>query len=701
MRWIDDSKATNIGATLAALRGYPAGSLHLILGGQAKGQDFGVLADEVRRTVVRLYVIGVDGPEIADRSGRRRTGGELRHPGRGGRAERGPRPNAGMTVLVGAGLRLLRPVHRIRPARRCLCRSGEGGGGGVPIKQRFDRLLLGAAILQMGVGLALLASASWLIATERYGRPGSYFFTWQAATALVGLGVLVICMHLRSDLLTDPKLARFGVGLAWILLAAAFVQPPVAATHRWLSIGGSFPPAVGCWRGWPSRSSPRWSSTAHDAKAGRRAGSGCWRRCVRSTAILIIAEPDLGSGALLLVVLAAMAFVAGMPIRMIAAPAVVGVVALGVAVVTSPYRLARVRAFLDPDAATAAGWQSYQSLVAIGSGGITGRGYGTGLQKLFFLPEPHTDFIFSITGEELGLIGLLGLLGLITLITWRGLRIASRLALHGSGPARLRSDLRLRRSEPDPHDRLPRSPASQGHSAAPGQLWQDRSRGHPGFGGSAAQPFTGGERMSRRVVIAGGGTGGHVFPGLAVAAELQSLGVDVHWLGARRGLEAELVPERKVPITLVDLEGIQARSPAAAARAVTLLPRAVMTAVRVLLELEPLAVMGVGGYASAAGLAAAGLLGVPTVLQEQNSIPGMTNRFLAPWADLICCGFADAVGHFPSLPAEWTGNPVRRQFFEIEDVDPHDPPRLLVLGGSQGSLFLNRVLPRALAILDR
>ena len=206
--------------------------------------------------------------------------------------------------------------------------------------------------------------------------------------------------------------------------------------------------------------------------------------------------------------------------------------------------------------------------------------------------------------------------------------------------------------------------------------------------------------MSRRVLVAGGGTGGHIFPGLAVAAELQSLGVEVHWLGARRGLEAELVPERKLPLTLVELEGIQARGPVAAARAVTLLPRAVITAVRTLLEFEPLAVVGVGGYASAAGLAAAGLLGVPTVLQEQNSIPGMTNRFLAPWADLVCCGFADAVAHFPSLPAEWTGNPVRRHFFEIEAVEPHDPPRLLVLGGSQGSLFLNRILPRALTILQ-
>jgi len=296
----------------------------------------------------------------------------------------------------------------------------------MPIKQRFDRLLLGAAILQMGVGLALLASASWLIATERYGRPGSYFFTWQAATALVGLGVLVVCMHLRSDLLTEPRLARFGVGLSWLLLAAAFLQPPVAATHRWLSVGGlSLQPSV----------LARIALTVFAAVELERARREDWpaqrlwvvAAICAATVVLIIAEPDLGSGALLLVVLAAMAFVAGMPMRMIAAPAAGGVLALAVAVVASPYRLARVRAFFDPDATTAAGWQSYQSLVAIGSGGITGRGYGSGLQKLFFLPEPHTDFIFSITGEELGLLGLLGLVGLIALITWRGLRIAFRL----------------------------------------------------------------------------------------------------------------------------------------------------------------------------------------------------------------------------------------------------------------------------------
>jgi cell division protein FtsW len=263
-----------------------------------------------------------------------------------------------------------------------------------------------------------------LLATERYGLPGSYFFTWQAATALVGLGVLVVCMHLRSDLLTEPRLARFGVGLSWLLLAAAYLQPPVAATHRWISIGSfSLQPSVlarvaltifaaveldrARREGWPTNR--LWSL-----------GAVC-----SITALLIIAAPDLGSGALLLVVLAAMAFVAGMPVRMLAAPAVVGVAALVVAVVTSPYRMARVRAFFDPDAATAAGWQSYQSLVALGSGGLFGRGYGNGLQKLFFLPEPHTDFIFSITGEELGLVGLGVLLALAAVITWRGLRIAA------------------------------------------------------------------------------------------------------------------------------------------------------------------------------------------------------------------------------------------------------------------------------------
>jgi cell division protein FtsW len=296
----------------------------------------------------------------------------------------------------------------------------------MPIRQRFDRPLLGSAILLTAIGLALLASASWLLATERYGRPGSYFFTWQAATAMVGLGLMVVAMHLKTALLTDRRLVIASLAAGWALLLAAFAQPEVAATHRWISIGGiSVQPSVLVRLGLIML-------MAILLDEARRAG-WLWQHLAviggvsSATILAIVLEPDLGSAALLAVVLGAMAFVAGMPLRLMALPAAVGAVVLVMAIVTSPYRLARVQAFFDSDAVPAASWQSYQSLVAIGSGGFFGLGYGSGLQKLFFLPEPHTDFIFAITGEELGLMGLLVLVGLAGVIVWRGLVIAGRL----------------------------------------------------------------------------------------------------------------------------------------------------------------------------------------------------------------------------------------------------------------------------------
>jgi cell division protein FtsW len=296
----------------------------------------------------------------------------------------------------------------------------------VPIRQRFDRLLIAAVFLQLGVGLAILASASWLIATERYGRPGSYFFTWQAATGMIGLGLLVICMHLRKSLLVDRRLIAVALGSSWLLLVVAFLQSPVAATHRWVSIGGlSLQPSVLARVALILVSAILLVEARSEGWPVRRLGILA-ALCVATTLVVAL-QPDLGSAALMLVAIGAMAFVAGMPLRLMALPAALGAVALVVAIVASPYRLARVRAFFDADSAAAASWQSEQSLIAIGSGGAFGVGYGSGLQKLFFLPEPHTDFIFAITGEELGLVGMTVLLILSAVIAWRGMVIASRL----------------------------------------------------------------------------------------------------------------------------------------------------------------------------------------------------------------------------------------------------------------------------------
>jgi cell division protein FtsW len=213
--------------------------------------------------------------------------------------------------------------------------------------------------------------------------------------------------------------------MAWLMLAASFAQAPVAHTHRWLNLGGvSVQPSV-------LARLVVIIFAAHELARAQREGWS-WRRlavlagATGVTAGLIVVEPDLGSAVLILVVVAGMAFIAGMPMRLLAAPGALAVAGFTAAVLASPYRMARIRAFIAGDAIGAAGWQTHQSLVAMGSGGLFGRGYGAGLQKLFFLPEPHTDFIFSITGEELGLAGILVLLGLVAVITWRGLRIASR-----------------------------------------------------------------------------------------------------------------------------------------------------------------------------------------------------------------------------------------------------------------------------------
>jgi UDP-N-acetylglucosamine--N-acetylmuramyl-(pentapeptide) pyrophosphoryl-undecaprenol N-acetylglucosamine transferase len=198
------------------------------------------------------------------------------------------------------------------------------------------------------------------------------------------------------------------------------------------------------------------------------------------------------------------------------------------------------------------------------------------------------------------------------------------------------------------------------------------------------------------VVIAGGGTGGHLFPGLAVAMELRQAGVEITWLGARRGLEATRIPAAGFPIRLLAVTGAVGRSPLARVGAALRMAPAVLQAAAFLLRRRAGAVLSVGGYASLPGALAAALLGVPVVLQEQNARPGVANRFLAPWASAIACGFAEAVAAFPSLPAHWTGNPVRAEFFAVP-APPLDPLAVLVMGGSQGSAFLNRVMPLAFA----
>lgn len=207
--------------------------------------------------------------------------------------------------------------------------------------------------------------------------------------------------------------------------------------------------------------------------------------------------------------------------------------------------------------------------------------------------------------------------------------------------------------------------------------------------------------MSRapHIVIMAGGTGGHVFPALAVARALIERGATISWIGTARGMEAELVPAHGYELDLVGIAGLRGKGITGWLVAPLRVARAVWQALRILRRRRADAVVGMGGFVTGPGGVAARLLGRPLIIHEQNAIAGLTNRLLARIANRVLEAFPG------SLPgAEQTGNPVRREISELAEPaqryrERTGPLRLLVIGGSQGALALNEALPGALAAL--
>ena len=203
-----------------------------------------------------------------------------------------------------------------------------------------------------------------------------------------------------------------------------------------------------------------------------------------------------------------------------------------------------------------------------------------------------------------------------------------------------------------------------------------------------------------RVMIMAGGTGGHVFPALAVAEILMANNIDVSWLGTRKGIESELIPKRGIDLNYLNIEGLRGRGLLALLRAPFKLLSSVLQACSVISQFNPSVVLGMGGFASGPGAVAAKLKGIPLVIHEQNSVAGTTNKLSAKLATKIMQGFPNTFKQ-----AEWCGNPIRPEIAALH----HDsgrlenrsgPLRLLVLGGSRGALAINKIVPQALAVID-
>lgn len=207
--------------------------------------------------------------------------------------------------------------------------------------------------------------------------------------------------------------------------------------------------------------------------------------------------------------------------------------------------------------------------------------------------------------------------------------------------------------------------------------------------------------MIGSVIIAGGGTGGHIYPGIAIAQEFKrrNPNCEIVFIGTARGLENKIVPREGFKLELIEVAALKSVSIGRRIKSLLLLPKSFFAVRSLIQKYQPEVVIGVGGYASGPMLLIASLMGVPTMVAEQNALPGFTNRVLARFVKAAAVSFEEAKSYFRGK-AEITGNPVRAEFFNVPAKAPDAELNILITGGSQGARAINEAMIAALPLLE-
>ena len=291
-------------------------------------------------------------------------------------------------------------------------------------KLKSDKLLFLATLLLVCASVVMVYSASAALAAENYQQQSSYFLFKQITWAVLGGCLLYLANRINYRLLKQPVVIWSALGVSIAALVIVLFGPPINGTRRWFAIGGiGVQPAelakVAIIIYTASVLEQRMELinrvTYSLAPIAVTAGLIC---------SLILLEPDFGTAFTVLVIVGAMVFAAGLSYRYLMGLMLAAAPVLWWLVVNEPYRLRRVLAFLNPEAdPLGAGYQVLQSQMAVATGGLFGQGLMAGVQKLFYLPFPHTDFIYAVIAEETGLLGASVILLCFGVIIWRGLRI--------------------------------------------------------------------------------------------------------------------------------------------------------------------------------------------------------------------------------------------------------------------------------------
>jgi cell division protein FtsW len=293
-------------------------------------------------------------------------------------------------------------------------------------KLKSDRLLFLTTLVLTAVGVVMVYSASKVLAMEGTGQP-NLFLTKQALFAAIGLAVMFVAMRVDYQLYREPRVVVSVVVVTLVALVAVLAfGPKINGTRRWFYVGGSGIQ--------PSELAKIAMILFTAAVLERRMDRvDDFKHALVPIAVvlapvlgLILLQPDFGSSMAVLAIVAVMVYAAGLPHRYVVKACLIAVPLVAAAAMWKPYRVARLMAFWNPwEDRFGDGFQVVQSLIAVGTGGVAGRGLGYSVQKLFYLPYPHTDFIYAVVAEELGLVGASLMLACFCIITWRGLRTAA------------------------------------------------------------------------------------------------------------------------------------------------------------------------------------------------------------------------------------------------------------------------------------
>jgi len=301
----------------------------------------------------------------------------------------------------------------------------------VPRRLENDRWLFGVTLALCLLGAVMIYSASAVTADQLYGR--SYIFLLrQAAWLLIGLLGMFALMRTDYRRLREPAVVYPTIFIVLLMLVGAFFLDKSHATHRWIRFGpvGIQPSelaklAVVLYLAWFLDLKRRGASSMEFRREDFLHTILPVAGPILVSVVLILLEPDLGTSVDIVLVTAAILFVAGLSWKWLATGAAAGLPILYLLVTHVSYRQARLMAFLDPGSdPQGSGFQLLQSLIAVGSGGFTGVGLMESKQKLFYLPEAHTDFIYAVICEELGFLGAVIVIALFAVYGWRGLRAA-------------------------------------------------------------------------------------------------------------------------------------------------------------------------------------------------------------------------------------------------------------------------------------